>query len=99
MKPLHAAIVASIVFASVTIPALQAKADDDVRSEAWKKGHDAGVEVATKCNPNNPPTDVSLCQLNNPYKLEPEDAGDEAKALNNADFIAGFIAGKSDANK
>ncbi|MBW4691121.1 MAG: hypothetical protein KME27_05065 [Lyngbya sp. HA4199-MV5] len=98
MKLLHSAIVASVVFTSLTVSTLQARADESTVSAAWRQGYADGLRVAQECNPKTPPEDASLCQFDNPYKLEPEDIGDEAKALSNADYIAGFIAGKAEAN-
>ncbi|MBW4469107.1 MAG: hypothetical protein KME45_01745 [Stenomitos rutilans HA7619-LM2] len=99
MKILYSAIVASVVFASITAPALQARADDDVRSGAWNEGRAAGKACAV---------DSANCRFDNPYLSKPvdEDSGEtesdkpdsESQALSSADYIAGFIVGKSEAS-
>ena len=96
MKPLQYAIAISVVLASITMPALQAKADEDVRSTAYNQ-HRADGKVCAAAGPN--------CKFDNPYTDKPDDSGKtfesadpNTQALNNSDYIAGFIVGKSEAN-
>ena len=97
MKPLHAAILASVMFAAVTIPALQARAADGDDQTPFEQGRAAGqpcVKDPTTCKVNNPPY---------PYKEPADDpanaAANEATANDNANYIAGFLIGKSEATK
>jgi hypothetical protein len=90
MKPLHFAIALSVVLASITMPALQARAvDEDVQppSTAWKKGFSAGQ----KCITDGP----DKCTFTNEYPYKPDDPDVNTTARDNSDYIAGFIAGKA----
>lgn len=96
MKPFYRAIVASTMVFSLTVPALQARADDDVRSSAWLQG---------QADAKNCPTDPAKC-FNNVYAPKRDDSDKstdttdpETQALNSADYIAGFIVGKSQSTK
>ena len=99
MKPvLYCAIALSVVLASITVPALQASAAEDVPptpTKAWNEGHTDG-EICVKVPAN--------CKFNNIYKKDadgnnPPGLDDNTTALYNTDYIVGFIAGKAEANK
>ncbi|PSB27751.1 hypothetical protein [Stenomitos frigidus] len=96
MKPLYCALAASVTFALLTVPALQARADEDAPptpSSAWRQGYTDGAKCVA---------DGASCKFTNPYATKTDESGKsidtrEANtlALDNSDYIAGFIVGKT----
>lgn len=93
MKSLYGTIATAVMLFSLTVPALQARAEDEVRSAAWQLGYGDGVKCvadSAKCKFDNPYVDTSGGKLT--------DAERNTLALNNSDYIVGFIIGKAEAN-
>jgi hypothetical protein len=94
MKPIHFAIALTVVLASITVPALQARADEEVKlpAPAWEKGRLDGKACAA-AGPTN-------CKFKNLHDLSsyPPETDLTPLAVENSDYIAGFIVGKSEAN-
>lgn len=98
MKPLYCAIATSVMLALLTVLAPQAKAEDNVRSTAYEQGRAAGracVAAGPSCEKFAYPYPATTTDATGNTS---ENQITEAQALDNTDYVAGFIVGKSEAN-